>query len=187
VLQKIRIQGVGWQQVGGRHIGLACVLLRRVWLVQRSLLFLPSFGSLLRATLDVDGRGAGFSQLGTFWEFLFFVSFFLFYPCLLCIVRCGGAFRREGSGAKETLLSWVGAAWMVIHTYLRGGDGVYHWRAFGFHTERSRKCWVSSGMHKSEKRQKKISGYEQRKRKDEERERAALKTKSIVECVCLGS
>jgi hypothetical protein len=79
---------------------------------------------------------------------------------------------------------WALRGWSYIHI-LGEGMGFYHWRAFGFHTERSRKCWVSSGMHKREKDKKKIGVGG----KEEEGcgERAALKTRSIVGCVCLGS
>jgi hypothetical protein len=86
-----------------------------------------------------------------------FGSFFLssFFPfCLLCIVRCGGAFSAKGEGgASEMLLHRVVLrGWSYIHIWR--GDGVYHWRAFGFHTERSRKC-LSSVMHKSKNTKKK--------------------------------
>ena len=67
---------------------------------------------------------------------------------------------------------------MDRHTHIWGRDGIYHWRAFGLHTELSRKC---SSTMPSDNRSKKIEQgrrVEQRKRRQKE---------SIVGCVCVGS
>jgi hypothetical protein len=83
---------------------------------------------------------------------------------------------------KETLLSWVGAAWMVIHTYLGGAGwslslaGVWvSYRAV------EKMLGIIGDAQKRKKTKKKVGvgGKEEEGRG----ERAALKTKSIVGCM----